>query len=133
MFLGHRAQLLSFHITTAVVKDTTIPQRLEMPAFTSPKHLDPTIYPTEVGVSSVSGREGEQQMLSTAIKITLDPQRNVKVRPPNAHHFTFGRRLKLNNVVVVLCCCFFVGIPCRSSTSRCHHATLRDADQSQLA
>uniref|UniRef100_A0AAQ5XQF3 Autophagy related 2A n=1 Tax=Amphiprion ocellaris TaxID=80972 RepID=A0AAQ5XQF3_AMPOC len=63
---------------TAVVKDTPIPQRLEMPSFIAPKHLDPTIYPTEVGVSSVSGREGEPQMLSTAIKITLDLQRNVK-------------------------------------------------------
>ncbi|XP_034545669.1 autophagy-related protein 2 homolog A isoform X1 [Notolabrus celidotus] len=62
----------------AVVKDTPIPQRLEMPNFTPPKHLDPTIYPTEVGVSSVSGREGELQMLSTAIKITLDSQRSVK-------------------------------------------------------
>uniref|UniRef100_A0A673ARU9 Autophagy related 2A n=1 Tax=Sphaeramia orbicularis TaxID=375764 RepID=A0A673ARU9_9TELE len=62
----------------AVVKTTPIPQRLEMPNFTAPKHLDPTIYPTEVGVSSVSGREGEPQMLSTAIKITLDLQRNVK-------------------------------------------------------
>uniref|UniRef100_A0A8C8E0Y0 Autophagy related 2A n=1 Tax=Oryzias sinensis TaxID=183150 RepID=A0A8C8E0Y0_9TELE len=57
---------------------TTIPERLEMPSFSPPKHLDPTIYPTEVGVSSVSGREGEPQMLSTAIKITLDLQRNVK-------------------------------------------------------
>uniref|UniRef100_A0A671XNC5 Autophagy related 2A n=1 Tax=Sparus aurata TaxID=8175 RepID=A0A671XNC5_SPAAU len=62
----------------AVVKDSPIPQRLEMPNFTPPKHLDPTIYPTEVGVSSVSGREGEQQMLSTAIKVTLDPERSVK-------------------------------------------------------
>ncbi|KAF7667614.1 hypothetical protein LDENG_00053510 [Lucifuga dentata] len=62
----------------AVVKDTPIPQRLEMPSFTPQKHLDPTIYPTEMGVSSVSGREGELQMLSTTIKITLDPQRNVK-------------------------------------------------------
>lgn len=62
----------------AVVKDTPIPQRLEMPSFTPPKHLDPTIYPTEMGVSSVRGREGEPQMLSTAIKITLDLQRNVK-------------------------------------------------------
>uniref|UniRef100_A0A3P9I7C6 Autophagy related 2A n=1 Tax=Oryzias latipes TaxID=8090 RepID=A0A3P9I7C6_ORYLA len=62
----------------AVVKATTIPERLEMPSFSPPKHLDPTIYPTEVGVSSVSGREGEPQMLSTAIKITLDLQRNVK-------------------------------------------------------
>nr|XP_061792826.1 autophagy-related protein 2 homolog A-like [Nerophis lumbriciformis] len=62
----------------AVVKNTAIPPRLEMPNFTSPKYLDPTIYPTEVGVSSLSGREAEPQMLSTAIKITLDPQRNVK-------------------------------------------------------
>ncbi|KAM6923372.1 autophagy-related protein 2 homolog A [Xenentodon cancila] len=61
-----------------VVKDTPIPQRLDLPSFTPPKHLDPTIYPTEVGVSSVSGRERVLQMLSTAIKITLDPQRNVK-------------------------------------------------------
>lgn len=62
----------------AVVKHTPIPQRLELPSFSPPKHLDPTIYPTEVGVSSVSGREGVQHMLSTAIKITLDLQRNVK-------------------------------------------------------
>ncbi|KAK5896939.1 hypothetical protein CesoFtcFv8_010050 [Champsocephalus esox] len=62
----------------AVVKDTPIPQRLEIPKFNPPKHLDPTIYPTEVGVSSVSGKEGELQMLSTAIKVTLDPQRGVK-------------------------------------------------------
>uniref|UniRef100_A0A4W5KU93 Autophagy related 2A n=1 Tax=Hucho hucho TaxID=62062 RepID=A0A4W5KU93_9TELE len=62
----------------AVVKDTPVPRRLEMPSFTPPGHLDPTIYPTEVGVSSVSGRETEVQMLSTAFKITLDPQRNVK-------------------------------------------------------
>ncbi|CAB1325069.1 unnamed protein product [Coregonus sp. 'balchen'] len=62
----------------AVVKDSPVPVRLEMPSFTPPGHLDLTIYPTEVGVSSVSGRETEVQMLSTAIKITLDPQRNVK-------------------------------------------------------
>ncbi|XP_062331921.1 autophagy-related protein 2 homolog A isoform X1 [Osmerus eperlanus] len=62
----------------AVVKDSPVPSRLEMPCFTPPVHLDPTIYPTEVGVSSVSGREAEVQMLSTAIKVTLDPQRNVK-------------------------------------------------------
>lgn len=68
------------HVNAAVVKETPIPQRLEMPTFAPPKHLDPTIYPTEVGVSSVSGREGELQMLSTAIKITLDLQRNVKVQ-----------------------------------------------------
>lgn len=68
------------HTNTAVVKDTPLPQRLEMPSFVPPKHLDLTIYPTEVGVSSVSGREAVVQMLSTAIKITLDPKRNVKAR-----------------------------------------------------
>uniref|UniRef100_A0A8C1SZB9 Autophagy related 2A n=1 Tax=Cyprinus carpio TaxID=7962 RepID=A0A8C1SZB9_CYPCA len=62
----------------AEVPDTPIPVKLEMPRFTSPGHLDPTIYPTEVGVSSVGGRETDVQMLSTAIKITLDLERNVK-------------------------------------------------------
>ncbi|XP_030620868.1 autophagy-related protein 2 homolog A [Chanos chanos] len=62
----------------ATVPDSPIPVRLEMPRFTPPSHLDPTIYPTEVGVSCVGGRETDVQMLSTAIKITLDLQRNVK-------------------------------------------------------
>uniref|UniRef100_A0A671P343 Autophagy-related protein 2 homolog A-like n=1 Tax=Sinocyclocheilus anshuiensis TaxID=1608454 RepID=A0A671P343_9TELE len=62
----------------AEVPDSPIPVKLEMPRFTSPGHLDPTIYPTEVGVSSVGGRETVVQMLSTAIKITLDLERNVK-------------------------------------------------------
>uniref|UniRef100_A0A8C2KWT7 Autophagy related 2A n=1 Tax=Cyprinus carpio TaxID=7962 RepID=A0A8C2KWT7_CYPCA len=62
----------------AEVPDSPIPVKLEMPRFTSPGHLDPTIYPTEVGVSSVGGRETNVQMLSTAIKITLDLERNVK-------------------------------------------------------
>jgi len=88
--------------TTALVKNTPIPQRLEMPNFTPPKHLDPTIYPTEVGVSSVSGKEGELQMLSTAIKITLDPQRSVKVRPPQTLHFAAGSSLTFNNVCFCL-------------------------------
>lgn len=64
---------------TAEVPDSPIPVKLEMPRFTSPAYLDPTIYPTEVGVSSVGGRETDIQMLSTAIKITLDLERNVKV------------------------------------------------------
>ncbi|XP_076143716.1 autophagy-related protein 2 homolog A [Alosa pseudoharengus] len=62
----------------AVVPDSPLPEKLEMPRFTAPEHLDPTICPTEVGVTSVGGRETGVQMLSTAIKITLDPQRNVK-------------------------------------------------------
>ncbi|XP_056139851.1 autophagy-related protein 2 homolog A isoform X2 [Lampris incognitus] len=61
-----------------VGKDSPLPEYLEMPSFTTPRYLDPIIYPTELGVSSVSGRETELQMLSTAIKITLDTQRNVK-------------------------------------------------------
>lgn len=86
------------HPTIAVVKDTPIPQRLEMPSFTPPKHLDLTIYPTEVGVSSVSGREGEPQMLSTAIKVTLDPQRSVKVSHPQTPDFyMWGKLFKLWN------------------------------------
>ena len=64
------------------MKESPLPERLEMPNFTVPKNLDPTIYQTEAGVSSVSGRESELQMLSTAIKISLDPKRNVKVGPP---------------------------------------------------
>lgn len=62
--------------------NTPVPSRLEMPKFTPPPHLEPTIYPTEVGVSSVGRRGAGGQMLSTAIKITLDLQRNVKVTIP---------------------------------------------------
>ncbi|KAJ8338027.1 hypothetical protein SKAU_G00369930 [Synaphobranchus kaupii] len=62
----------------AVVPDSDIPTQLEAPSFTPPEHLDPTIYATEVGVSSVGGREDGAQMLSTAIKITVDLQKNVK-------------------------------------------------------
>uniref|UniRef100_A0A3B3ZN14 Uncharacterized protein n=1 Tax=Periophthalmus magnuspinnatus TaxID=409849 RepID=A0A3B3ZN14_9GOBI len=61
-----------------VMHDLLIPAHLEICSFTPPKHLDPTIYPTEAGVSSVSGRESDSMMLSTAIKITLDLQKNVK-------------------------------------------------------
>uniref|UniRef100_W5LZ16 C2H2-type domain-containing protein n=1 Tax=Lepisosteus oculatus TaxID=7918 RepID=W5LZ16_LEPOC len=62
----------------AIVPDSPLPERLEMPSFTPPDHLEPTIYPSEAGVSSVAGRESRRQMLSTAIKITLDPARGVK-------------------------------------------------------
>lgn len=115
-------------MTTEVVKDTPIPQRLEMPSFTPPKHLDPIIYPTGVGVSSVSGREGEQQMLSTAIKVTLDPQKSVKVNPPQTP--IFGRLHRVLNKQFVSCT---LGVPGCPSSARCHNATLHDTDESQLA
>lgn len=70
---------MCFFLCKAEVPDSLIPARLEMPKFTPPNHLDPTIYPTEVGVSSVGRRGAGGQMLSTAIKITLDLHRNVKV------------------------------------------------------
>lgn len=115
-------------MTTEVVKDTPIPQRLEMPSFTPPKHLDPIIYPTGVGVSSVGGREGEQQMLSTAIKVTLDPQKSVKVNPPQTP--IFGRLHRVLNKQFVSCT---LGVPGCPSSARCHNATLHDTDESQLA
>uniref|UniRef100_A0A8C1GK90 Autophagy related 2A n=1 Tax=Cyprinus carpio TaxID=7962 RepID=A0A8C1GK90_CYPCA len=77
-FLTIEIVFLFLALYIAEVPDTPIPVKLEMPRFTSPGHLDPTIYPTEVGVSSVGGRETDVQMLSTAIKITLDLERNVK-------------------------------------------------------
>lgn len=74
-----KALFLCSFLCKAEVPDFPIPARLETPKFTPPNHLDPTIYPTEVGVSSVGRRGAGGQMLSTAIKITLDLQRNVKV------------------------------------------------------
>ena len=87
---------------TAVVKDTPIPQHLEMPSFTAPKHLDPTIYPTGVGVRSVSGREGESQMLSTAIKVTLDPKRNVKVSLPQTLDYCCKCKSEITRLLFLL-------------------------------
>ncbi|KAF0039814.1 hypothetical protein F2P81_008049 [Scophthalmus maximus] len=77
---NHNLSLLSLTVIIGKgrLQARTDRKRLEIPSFAPPKHLDPTIYPTEVGVSSVSGREGDLQMLSTAIKVTLDLQRNVK-------------------------------------------------------
>ncbi|XP_048883412.1 autophagy-related protein 2 homolog A isoform X3 [Brienomyrus brachyistius] len=62
----------------AVVPDSPIPVRLDVPSFSPPEYLDATVYPSEVGVSCTGGREVGAQMLSTAIRITLDLQRNVK-------------------------------------------------------
>uniref|UniRef100_A0A4X2K3P0 Autophagy related 2A n=1 Tax=Vombatus ursinus TaxID=29139 RepID=A0A4X2K3P0_VOMUR len=67
----------------AVVEDYLLPSRLEVPSFTPPAQLAPTIYPSEEGVTDrgSAGRKGQGQgprMLSTAVRIHLDPQKNVK-------------------------------------------------------
>lgn len=65
--------------------DYLLPIRLELPSFTPPAQLVPTIYPSEEGVTKwgASGRKGQGQaphMLSAAVRIHLDPQKNVKVQ-----------------------------------------------------
>ncbi|XP_041093961.1 autophagy-related protein 2 homolog A [Polyodon spathula] len=74
---GQRVEL--YH--RAVVPDSPLPERLEVPSFTPPTHLDPTIYPSEEGAASkatAGRRERGLHMLSTAIKINLETHRNVK-------------------------------------------------------
>uniref|UniRef100_A0A8C9PIR3 Autophagy related 2A n=1 Tax=Spermophilus dauricus TaxID=99837 RepID=A0A8C9PIR3_SPEDA len=71
LYHGHHLQCLS------------VPCHLELPSFTPPTQLAPTIYPSEEGVTErgASGRKGQGQgppMLSAAVRIHLDPQKNVK-------------------------------------------------------
>lgn len=70
----------------ATVDDYLLPIHLELPSFAPPAQLVPTIYPSEEGVTKwgASGRKGQAQdphMLSAAVRIHLDPQKNVKVQP----------------------------------------------------
>ncbi|XP_044775571.1 autophagy-related protein 2 homolog A isoform X2 [Neomonachus schauinslandi] len=67
----------------AVVEDHLLPSRLELPSFVPPAQLAPTIYPSEEGVTErgASGPKGQGRgphMLSTAVRIHLDPHKNVK-------------------------------------------------------
>ncbi|KAF6102204.1 autophagy related 2A [Phyllostomus discolor] len=67
----------------AAVEDYLLPSRLELPTFAPPAQLVPTIYPSEKGVTErgASGRKSQGQgphMLSTAVRIHLDPHKNVK-------------------------------------------------------
>ncbi|XP_039100718.1 autophagy-related protein 2 homolog A isoform X1 [Hyaena hyaena] len=65
----------------AAVDDYLLPSRLELPSFAPPAQLAPTIYPSEEGVTErgASGRQGRgPHMLSTAVRIHLDPHKNVK-------------------------------------------------------
>ncbi|XP_016012950.2 autophagy-related protein 2 homolog A isoform X1 [Rousettus aegyptiacus] len=67
----------------AAVDDYLLPSHLELPSFAPPAQLVPTIYPSEEGMTErgASGRKGQGQsshMLSTAVRIHLDPHKNVK-------------------------------------------------------
>ncbi|XP_021564067.1 autophagy-related protein 2 homolog A [Carlito syrichta] len=69
----------------AAVDNYPLPSHLDLPSFTPPAQLAPTIYPSEEGVTErgASGRKGQGQgrgphMLSTAVRIHLDPHKNVK-------------------------------------------------------
>ncbi|XP_072645887.1 autophagy-related protein 2 homolog A isoform X2 [Canis lupus baileyi] len=67
----------------AAVDDYLLPSHLELPSFAPPAQLAPTIYPSEEGVTErgASGHKGQgrgSHMLSTAVRIHLDPHKNVK-------------------------------------------------------
>ncbi|XP_062051867.1 autophagy-related protein 2 homolog A isoform X3 [Lepus europaeus] len=67
----------------AAVDDYVLPTHLELPSCPPPARLAPTIYPSEEGVTEqgASGRKGQGRgphMLSAAVRIHLDPHRNIK-------------------------------------------------------
>ncbi|CAD7670108.1 unnamed protein product [Nyctereutes procyonoides] len=67
----------------AAMDDYLLPSHLELPSFAPPAQLAPTIYPSEEGVTErgASGHKGQGRgphMLSTAVRIHLDPHKNVK-------------------------------------------------------
>ncbi|XP_052619370.1 autophagy-related protein 2 homolog A isoform X1 [Peromyscus californicus insignis] len=65
----------------AAIEDYLLPTHLELPSFAPPAQLAPTIYPSEEGVTErgTSGRKGQgPPMLSAAVRIHLDPHKNVK-------------------------------------------------------
>uniref|UniRef100_G1R023 Autophagy related 2A n=1 Tax=Nomascus leucogenys TaxID=61853 RepID=G1R023_NOMLE len=67
----------------AAMDDYPLPSHLDLPSFAPPAQLAPTIYPSEEGVTErgASGRKGQGRgphMLSTAVRIHLDPHKNVK-------------------------------------------------------
>ncbi|XP_067604553.1 autophagy-related protein 2 homolog A isoform X3 [Pseudorca crassidens] len=69
--------------SSAAVDDYLLPSRLELPTFAPPAQLARTIYPSEEGMTEQGGvgRKGQGRgphMLSTAVRIQLDPHRNVK-------------------------------------------------------
>uniref|UniRef100_I3MEC9 Autophagy related 2A n=1 Tax=Ictidomys tridecemlineatus TaxID=43179 RepID=I3MEC9_ICTTR len=76
----------------AAVDNYLLSSHLELPSFTPPTQLAPTIYPSEEGVTErgASGRKGQGQgppMLSAAVRIHLDPHKNVKVQGLSHAHY----------------------------------------------
>ncbi|XP_016063918.1 PREDICTED: autophagy-related protein 2 homolog A [Miniopterus natalensis] len=67
----------------ATVDDYLLPSHLELPSFAPPAQLVATIYPSEEGVTKqgAAGRKGpgrDPHMLSAAVRIHLDPHKNIK-------------------------------------------------------
>ncbi|XP_005384601.1 PREDICTED: autophagy-related protein 2 homolog A isoform X3 [Chinchilla lanigera] len=67
----------------AALDDYVLPSHLHLPSFVPPAHLAPTIYPSEEGVieQGASGCKGQGRgapMLTAAVRIHLDPHKNVK-------------------------------------------------------
>lgn len=80
---GQRPHQDSQDSSSATIEDYLLPTHLEVPSFAPPAQLAPTIYPSEEGVTErgALGRKGQgPPMLSAAVRIHLDPQKNVKVR-----------------------------------------------------
>lgn len=82
---GQHPQQGSQDSSSAAIEDYLLPTHLELPSFAPPAQLAPTIYPSEEGVTErgTSGRKGQgPPMLSAAVRIHLDPHKNVKVWIP---------------------------------------------------
>nr|XP_004656699.2 autophagy-related protein 2 homolog A isoform X2 [Jaculus jaculus] len=66
----------------AAMDDYLLPTHLDLPSSSPPAQLAPTIYPSEEGVAErASARKGQgpgPPMLSAAVRIHLDPHKNVK-------------------------------------------------------
>ncbi|XP_072645886.1 autophagy-related protein 2 homolog A isoform X1 [Canis lupus baileyi] len=80
---AEKAKLYHRAASPAAVDDYLLPSHLELPSFAPPAQLAPTIYPSEEGVTErgASGHKGQgrgSHMLSTAVRIHLDPHKNVK-------------------------------------------------------
>lgn len=82
---GHSLSWAYKAFFSAAIEDYLLPTHLEVPSFAPPAQLAPTIYPSEEGVTErgTLGRKSQgPPMLSAAVRIHLDPHKNVKVQVP---------------------------------------------------